>query len=156
MCYAIISFIYDKFTNTILMQILFLAITLSSNKHVLKLTLVLSYRDYLHAKFIDLWRSKYEISNYSTKRLSISSETCLRLGITLKYRHRFILLKMILFLVVLLAMSCNGDISEETKKLVSDWAPLVWIHPEDPFLPSNVDFYLDSMEVITLKSNCLI
>ena len=70
--------------------------------------------------------------------------------------HRFILLKMILFLVGLLAMSCNGDISEETKKLVSDWAPLVWIHPEDPFLPSNVDFYLDSMEVLKLKSNGLI
>ena len=59
---------------------------------------------------------------------------------------------MVLFLVVLLAMSCNGDISEETKKLVSDWAPLVWIHPEDPFLPSNVDFYLDSMEVLELRA----
>ena len=69
------------------------------------------------------------------------------LNIEHKRRGSFLSSMLLLFLT-LLSMGCSGEISEETKKLVSDWAPIVWIHPEDPFLPSNVDFYLDSMEVL--------
>ena len=52
-------------------------------------------------------------------------------------------------LLIFLAFSgtSNADFSDGTKKLISDWAPLIWIHSEDPFLPSNVDFYLNNMEV---------
>ena len=61
-------------------------------------------------------------------------------------------------LVLMLAFSCNADISEETKKLVSDWAPMIWIHPEDPFYPSNIDYYLANNEVMiqyfTLSKLC--
>ena len=53
----------------------------------------------------------------------------------------------IFFILLAIVGRTKADISDETKQLVSDWAPLIWIHSEDPFLPSNVDFYLDHMEV---------
>ena len=52
-----------------------------------------------------------------------------------------------LFIYLTIFGKLSADFSDETKKLVLDWAPLVWIHPEDPFLPSNVDFYLKYNEV---------
>ena len=52
-----------------------------------------------------------------------------------------------LFVLLVFAGTSNADFSYETRKLISDWAPLIWIHSEDPFLPSNVDFYLENMEV---------
>ena len=56
-----------------------------------------------------------------------------------------------LFLLTCLLLGCKAEISKETEKLVNDWAPLIWIHPEDPFYPSNVDYHLANMEV-TLKA----
>ena len=55
---------------------------------------------------------------------------------------------MYLFLLTWLLLGCKAEISKETEKLVNDWAPLIWIHPEDPFYPSNVDYHLANMEVI--------
>jgi len=52
-----------------------------------------------------------------------------------------------LFIYLTIFGKLSADFSDETKKLVLDWAPLVWIHPEDPFLPSNVDFYLEYNEI---------
>jgi len=54
---------------------------------------------------------------------------------------------MYLFLLTWLLLGCKAEISKETEKLVNDWAPLIWIHPEDPFYPSNVDYHLANMEV---------
>ncbi len=51
----------------------------------------------------------------------------------------------LLFIIVLQEKS--ECIRLETKELISQWAPVIWIHPEDPFFPSNVDFYLQNMEV---------
>ena len=51
-------------------------------------------------------------------------------------------------LVILYLNSCNGDISDEAKTLAYDWAPLIWIHPDELFFPSNVDFQLSNMEVM--------
>eukprot|EP00092_Neocalanus_flemingeri_P017694 GFUD01019140.1.p1 GENE.GFUD01019140.1~~GFUD01019140.1.p1 ORF type:complete len:354 (+),score=85.06 GFUD01019140.1:245-1306(+) len=39
------------------------------------------------------------------------------------------------------------SISDETRLLVTKWAPRVWLHPEEPFYPSTVDFYLENMQV---------
>ena len=44
-----------------------------------------------------------------------------------------------------------GEVSEAAKELALKWAPLVWLHPEDVFYPSNVDFYLENMEVNELQ-----
>ena len=57
------------------------------------------------------------------------------------------MLSFLLFTLLVFSETSNADFSDETKKLISDWAPLIWIHSEDPFLPSNIDFYLDNMEV---------
>ena len=57
------------------------------------------------------------------------------------------MLSFLLFTLSVFSGTSNADFSDETKKLISDWAPLIWIHSEDPFLPSNIDFYLDNMEV---------
>ena len=57
------------------------------------------------------------------------------------------MLSFLLFTLLAFSGTSNADFSDETKKLISDWAPLIWIHSEDPFLPSNIDFYLDNMEV---------
>ena len=51
-------------------------------------------------------------------------------------------------LVILYSIGCNGEISEEAKKLAYDWAPLIWIHPDELFFPSNVEFQLSNMEVM--------
>jgi len=51
-------------------------------------------------------------------------------------------------LVVLLVSVNYADcISEETRLLVTKWAPRVWLHQEEPFYPSTVDFHLRNMEV---------
>ena len=57
------------------------------------------------------------------------------------------MLSFLLFTLLVFSETSNADFSDETKKLISDWAPLIWIHSEDPFLPSDIDFYLDNMEV---------
>ena len=40
-----------------------------------------------------------------------------------------------------------GQISQKTKDMVLKWAPHVWIHSQEQFFPSSIDFYLDQMEV---------
>jgi hypothetical protein len=53
-----------------------------------------------------------------------------------------------LSLLLIIALQEKSEcIRLETKELISQWAPVIWIHPEDPFFPSNVDFYLQNMEV---------
>ncbi len=42
--------------------------------------------------------------------------------------------------------SVKCDVSEEARRLISRWAPLVWLYSEEVFYPSSVDFYLDHME----------
>ena len=42
---------------------------------------------------------------------------------------------------------CHGEVSEEAKSLAREWSPLVWIHSQDPYYPSNVDFYMQYNEV---------
>ncbi|XP_023337870.1 putative vacuolar protein sorting-associated protein TDA6 [Eurytemora carolleeae] len=39
------------------------------------------------------------------------------------------------------------SLSEEARKLVEKWAPLVWIHSEDPFMPSSVPFHLQNIQI---------
>ena len=40
-----------------------------------------------------------------------------------------------------------SELSEEVAQMALEWAPLVWMHGEDPFYPSSVQFHLDNMEV---------
>ena len=42
-------------------------------------------------------------------------------------------------------ISC--EVSDEAKNLARMWSPLVWIHSQDEFYPSDVDFYMANMEV---------
>ena len=63
--------------------------------------------------------------------------------------HTHFLLSFLLFLILLkFEVTC---LKPETIDLIKQWAPVLWLHPEEPFFPSNVDFYLQSMEV-RLKS----
>ena len=39
------------------------------------------------------------------------------------------------------------SLKPETVDLIKEWAPILWLHPQEPFFPSNVDFYLENMEV---------
>ncbi len=57
-------------------------------------------------------------------------------------------LGLLVAILISFLLACNGEISDDVKEMASKWAPLVWIHPEDPFYPSNIDFYLESMEVL--------
>ncbi len=60
------------------------------------------------------------------------------------------------FLLIIALQEKSECIRLETKELISQWAPVIWIHPEDPFFPSNVDFYLQNMEVrhLTVIQGC--
>ena len=40
-----------------------------------------------------------------------------------------------------------SDVSEDVVQMALEWAPLLWMHGEDPFYPSTVDFFLDNTEV---------
>lgn len=40
-----------------------------------------------------------------------------------------------------------GKVSKDTEDMARKWAPLVWLHPDEKFFPSNIDFYLEHMEV---------
>jgi len=51
-----------------------------------------------------------------------------------------------LFLCLLVGL-LHGKLTEETLSLVTSWAPLVWIHGEDPFYPSTVNFHLNNVQV---------
>ena len=50
-------------------------------------------------------------------------------------------------LLVALISSASSEVSEDVVQMALDWAPLVWMHGEDPFYPSTVDFFLDNTEV---------
>ena len=50
-------------------------------------------------------------------------------------------------LLVALISSAASEVSEDVVQMALDWAPLVWMHGEDPFYPSTVDFFLDNTEV---------
>ena len=47
----------------------------------------------------------------------------------------------------LLATTASGEISEETKKIVNKWAPKLWVHHEEFFKPSNVEYFLHNTRV---------
>jgi hypothetical protein len=40
-----------------------------------------------------------------------------------------------------------GELSESTKQLAAEWAPLIWLHSEDPYYPSSIDYHMDNMEL---------
>jgi len=41
----------------------------------------------------------------------------------------------------------SSGITDETRSLVTQWAPRVWLHGEEPFYPSTVGFHLKNIEV---------
>jgi len=52
------------------------------------------------------------------------------------------------FLFVALTSDFRTDaLSDDAVKLVKDWAPIVWLHSEDPFYPSTVEFHLENVQV---------
>ncbi len=58
-------------------------------------------------------------------------------------------MKTVLLLGLLLALTSNvsGEVSAATKLLVQTYAPLIWMHSEEVFNPSNADWYIRQMEV---------
>jgi len=50
-------------------------------------------------------------------------------------------------LYFLFLLPCINAYSDETKVLVTQWAPRVWLHNEEVFNPSSVDFHLSNVEV---------
>jgi hypothetical protein len=53
----------------------------------------------------------------------------------------------ILFLFIFGVPLAFSDLTQEAQDLAAKWAPLVWLHPDEQFFPSNIDFFLDQMEV---------
>ena len=41
----------------------------------------------------------------------------------------------------------SGELSEETKKTINKWAPKLWVHHEEFFKPSNVEYFLHNTRV---------
>ena len=59
-------------------------------------------------------------------------------------------MKKISFAVLVLCCATapsSAEVSEEVARMALDWAPLVWIHSEEDFYPSTVDFFMDNTEV---------
>ena len=57
-------------------------------------------------------------------------------------------LGLLVALLASLLQGCHCEVSEDAKRLAREWSPLVWIHSQDPFYPSSVDFYMQYNEVI--------
>ena len=54
----------------------------------------------------------------------------------------------VLIMVALTSVSqVTSEVSEDVVQMALKWAPLVWMHGEDPFYPPTVDFFLDNTEV---------
>ncbi|CAL4063394.1 unnamed protein product [Meganyctiphanes norvegica] len=54
------------------------------------------------------------------------------------------------FLALVITSSVTADappITDELRALIEAWAPLVWIHPEDPFFPSSIEFHFEHVEL---------
>ena len=45
------------------------------------------------------------------------------------------------------AAPSSAEVSGEVVEMALDWAPLVWIHSEEAFYPSTVDFFMENTEV---------
>ena len=41
----------------------------------------------------------------------------------------------------------SGELSQATKDMVEMWAPKLWIHHEEKFRPSNVEYFLENTRV---------
>ena len=41
----------------------------------------------------------------------------------------------------------SGEISEDAKKTIEKWAPKLWVHHEEFFKPSNVEYFLQNTQV---------
>lgn len=56
---------------------------------------------------------------------------------------------LILLLVPLVSPTPHKPISKSLSDIIESWAPLVWLHPQEVFFPSTVDFHLQHVEVRT-------
>merc|ERR1719244_721104 len=59
---------------------------------------------------------------------------------------------MFLFLF-LLSPSPSYSLTEDTKILVTKWAPRVWLHNQEVFFPSTINFHLANVEARDSKEN---
>ncbi len=48
---------------------------------------------------------------------------------------------------LLLLKAASAEISDYAIELSQEWAPLIWLHPEEVFFPSTVEFYIQEMQV---------
>ncbi len=58
-----------------------------------------------------------------------------------------LLLPLLLLQLLLFCSPSSGEISQGAIDLSREWAPLIWLHPEEVFFPSTVDFYIREMQV---------
>ena len=54
----------------------------------------------------------------------------------------------ILHILLLSAGLASGELSRATKDMVRRWAPKLWIHHEEKFRPSNVEYFLENTRVV--------
>ena len=52
-----------------------------------------------------------------------------------------------LLFLLLSAGVASGELSQATKEMVQRWAPKLWIHHEEKFRPSNVEYFLKNTRV---------
>lgn len=58
-----------------------------------------------------------------------------------------------MWILSLLFVPGLADISDEARQLAFDHAPVVWLHSEEVFYPSDIDFYMENMQVSTWSTS---
>ena len=43
--------------------------------------------------------------------------------------------------------SVSAEVSDATKSMIETWAPKMWVHHEEVFRPSNVEYFLRNTQV---------
>ncbi len=56
-------------------------------------------------------------------------------------------LSVILLLAVAGPLLANGELSNKTKEMAMEWAPVIWLHSEEAFYPSTIEFQFENQQV---------
>ena len=49
-------------------------------------------------------------------------------------------------LTPLIRHAAEGAVSQAAQDLIHEWGPLMWLHKEEAFFPSTVDYFLQNTE----------
>ena len=79
---------------------------------------------------------------------------------TLFFQRRLVVTTYLIITDICCAGYVSAEISDATKSMIEDWAPKMWVHHEEAFRPSNVEYFLKNTRVraepIYLRSDSLL